>query len=171
LENNQSFRESANLHEYLFATSGVSTDCKFGHHCLSSINLHLLMIDFSLILFPSSFCCNFDGIFAALQVFHHGIIHQSFTASWAIELQNLQEVLNSPMHIDGNRPLSALRTAPFALPNLLTNARTAEQNAAADVGALSAIKDYAGAQFADEVMQYWSQVCGPEVAVCDHAFH
>ena len=75
------------------------------------------------------------------------------------------------MHIDGNRPLSALRTAPFALPNLLTNTRTAEQNAAADVGALSAIKDDAGAQFADEVMQYRSQVCGPEVAVCDHAFH
>ena len=75
------------------------------------------------------------------------------------------------MHIDRNRLLSALRTAPFALPNLLTNTRTAEQNATADVGALSAIKDEAWAQLADEMVQYRSQACGPEVRVCDHAFH
>ena len=104
-------------------------------------------------------------------MFDHGIIHQSFTASWAIELQDFQEVLDSPMHIDWNRPLSTLRTAPFALPNLFTNTRAAEQNAAVDIRALSAIKDYQFAQFAYEVMQNWSQWCGPEVAICDHAFH
>jgi hypothetical protein len=109
------------------------------------------MIDFSLI-FPSSICCNFHGILAGLQVFDHGIIHQSFTASWAIELQDFQEVLDSPMHIDWNRPLPALRTAPFALPNLFTDTCAAEQNAAVDIGALSAIKDYQFAQFAYKVM-------------------
>lgn len=75
------------------------------------------------------------------------------------------------MHIDWNRPLPTLRTAPFALSNLFTNTGAAEQNAAVDIGALFAFKDYQFAQFAYEVMQNWSQWCGPEVAICDHAFH
>ena len=119
-------------------------------HCDSSI--HVCFLDLVRASFLSSALLDsILSLFASFDVFEHLLIHETLRTAWTYELEQLDEVFKSPVHIDRLRSCLTNRTSPWPLA---INASFAEEHTAILVVALSTLNNDRIAKFADKVVNY-----------------